>query len=157
MQWRNGVFSNENKKERPDGLSFWIIFYESYLRGELLDGEDGDLRPVDLFQNVEMGVVGDNVLGIGGDGAVDEFVVVDVLLDEAEVDVGLLKLGGVQPGYGFHHVVGYLLGRLRCEYFLVFNQYLGVDTQRYGTSEHTRPYLMVRAAGGQRLQEAVSV
>lgn len=50
----------KTKKERPDGLSFWIIYNKSYLRGKFLDGEDGDLRPVDLFQDVEVGVVGDD-------------------------------------------------------------------------------------------------
>ena len=51
-----------------------------YLRSELLDGENSDFRPVNILQDVEVGVVGDNVLGIGGDSAVDKLIVINILL-----------------------------------------------------------------------------
>ena len=67
------------------------------------------------------------------------------------MDIGLLKMGGMQPGDGFHHVVGNFLGGLRCKDFFVFNQYLCVDTKDYVATQHTRPYLVVWAVGRQCL------
>ena len=128
-----------------------------YLRSKLLYDQDGDLRPINLFEDIEMSVVGNNILGVGSNGAVDKFVVVDVLFYQAEMDIGLLKMGGVQSGNGFHHVVSYLLGGLRGKDFLVLNQNLGVDTKRNVTTQHAFPYLVVWAVGRQGLQEAIGV
>ena len=44
------------------------------LCGEFTYCKNTDLGPVYLFEDVEMGVVGDDVLGIGGDSAIDELV-----------------------------------------------------------------------------------
>jgi len=57
------------------------------LCGEFLDGEDGDLWPINLFEDVEVDVVGDDVLGIGGDSAIDELIVVDILLYQFEMEL----------------------------------------------------------------------
>ena len=46
-----------------------------------------DLGPVNLFEDVEVGVVGDDVLGIGGDSAIDELIVVDILLYQFEMEL----------------------------------------------------------------------
>lgn len=116
-----------------------------------------DLGPINLFEDVEVGVVGDDVLGIGGDSAIDELIVVDILLYQPEMDICLLKSRCVQPGYGLHHIVSYLLGGLLRKNFFVFNQYVGVDAKGDFATQHARPYLVVRTVGGQRLQEAVGV
>lgn len=99
------------------------------LCSKLLDGQYGDLRPVDLFEDIEMGIVGDDVFGIGSNGAIDKFVVVDILFYQAEMDIRLLELRRMQTGNGFHHVVGDFLGGLRGKDFLILNQNLGVDTK----------------------------
>lgn len=98
-----------------------------------------------------MTVVGDDVFCVGGNGTVDKLVVIDILLYQAKVDIGLLEMGGVQPGDGFHHVMGNLLGGLCCEDFFVLNQYLGVDTKSDVAAQHTRPYLVVWAVSRQCL------
>ena len=48
------------------------------MHGKLLDGNDREFRPVYLLEDVEVGVVGDDVLGIGGHGAVNKLIVVGV-------------------------------------------------------------------------------
>ena len=134
-----------------------IFRVQLQLCGEFTYCKNTDLGPINLFEDVEVGVVGDDVLGIGGDSAIDELIVVDVLFYQPEMDVGLLEMGSVQPSYGFHDVVSYLLGGLLRKDFFVFNQYIGVDAKGYVATQHARPYLVVRAVGGQRLQEAVGV
>lgn len=104
-----------------------------------------------------MTIVGDDVLGISGNCTVNKLVVVDILLYQAKMDVGLLEFRSMQAGDGFHDVVGNLLGGLLCKNLLVLNQYLGINTQSYFTEQHTCPYLVVRAVGWQSLQEAVGV
>ena len=68
-----------------------------------------------------------------------------------------LKLGGVQPCDSLYHVVGYLWGGLLGEDFLVLVQYVSVDAQGDATRQYLGPYLMIRTAGGQCLQQAVGV
>ena len=68
------------------------------LCGEFTYCKNTDLGPVYLFEDVEVGVVGDDVLGIGGDSAIDELIVVDILLYQPEMDICLLKFRCVQPG-----------------------------------------------------------
>ena len=76
-----------------------------------------------------MAVISNNVLGIGGNCAVDKLIVIHILLNQSKMDIGLLKLGRMEASDSFHHVVGNLLGSLRHKDFLVFNQYLGIDTK----------------------------
>ena len=104
-----------------------------------------------------MAVVSDDVLSIGGNGAVNKLIVIDILLYQAEMDIGLLKVGGMQTSDGFHHIMGNLLGGLCSKNFLILNQYLRIDTQGNITTQHTCPYLVVWAIGRQCLQKAVGV
>ena len=75
-----------------------------------------------------MRVVGNNILGIGGNGAVDKLIVVNILLNQTKMNIGLLKQRGMQPGDGFHYIVCYFFSSLFRKYFFVLNQYLSVDT-----------------------------
>ena len=98
-----------------------------YLRRKFLYGKYCHLWPVYLFEDFKMGVVGNNVFGIGGDSTVYKLVVVYILLDESEMNISLLKLCGMQSGDGFHDVVSNLFGGLLRKDFFVFNQYFGID------------------------------
>ena len=66
-----------------------------YLRCKLFDIQYQDFWPVYLFENVEMAIICDDVLGIGSYGAVNKLVVIDILLYQSEMDISLLELGGM--------------------------------------------------------------
>ena len=91
-----------------------------YLFGKILDGDHKDFRPINFFQDVEMGVVGDDVHCVGGNGTVDKLVVIKVLLDKAKMVIGILKQSGVEPGDGLDNIVSNLLCGLSGQYLLVF-------------------------------------
>lgn len=57
------------------------------MRGELTDCKNTDLGPINLFEDVEVDVVGDDVFGIGGDSAIDELIVVDILFYQFEMEL----------------------------------------------------------------------
>lgn len=121
------------------------------LRSKFFYCKDENFWPVYLFEDIEMAVVGDDILGIGGNGTVNKLVVVDILLNQTEMDIGFLEVGCVQPGNGLHHVVGNFLGSLLCKDFFVFNQYFSIDTKGDVATQHTRPYLVIWAVGRQCL------
>lgn len=134
-----------------------MLFVAIQLLGKFLDGYDHEFRPVNVLKDVEVGVVGDDVLGIGSHGTVHELVVVGIDLNQSEVDIDLLIDGGVEASDGLDHVVGYLAGGFPSEDFLVLIEYLGVHAQADAASEHLGPYLVIRTAAGQYLQQAVGV
>ena len=96
-----------------------MLFVAILLLGKFLDGYDREFRPVNVLKDVEVGVVGDDVLGIGSHGTVNKLVIVGIGLNQSEVDIGFLKLGGVEAGDGLDHVVSYLRGGLLGKDFLV--------------------------------------
>ena len=123
-----------------------LLFYRFV---KILEGYDCELRPINLLEDVEMGIVGDDVFGIGCHGTIHELIVVWVGFYQSEVDIDFLKLGGVQPSNGLYHVVGNLQGGLLGEYFLILVQYVGIDAQDDVTRQYLSPYLMIRTAAGQ--------
>ena len=134
-----------------------MLFVVIQLLGKFLDGYDREFRPVNVLKDVEVGVVGDDVLGIGSHGAVNKLVVVGIGLNQSEVDIDFLKLGSVEAGNRLDHVVSNLRGGLLSEDFLVLVEYVGVHAQADAASEHLGPYLVIRTAAGQSLQQAVGV
>lgn len=46
------------------------LFVAIQLLGEFLEGNDGELWPVDVLKDVEVRIVGDDLLGIGSNGTV---------------------------------------------------------------------------------------
>ena len=111
---------------------------------KLLDGNDCEFGPIYLFEDIEMGIVGDDVLGIGCHGTVHEFIVVGVGFYQSEVNIDFLKLGGVQSGNCFYNVVSNLRGGLLGEDFLVLVKYVGIDAQGNTARKYLSPYLMIR-------------
>ena len=112
-----------------------MLFGVIQLLGKFLDGNDREFRPVNVLKDVEVRVVGDDVLGIG--------------LNQSEVDIDFLKLGSVEAGNRLDHVVGNLRGGLLSEDFLVLVEYVGIHAQADAASQHLGPYLVVRTAAGQ--------
>ena len=106
----------------------------------------------------EVGVVADDVVGAGDDGAVHELVVVGVALDEAEVEVGveLAEVAAVDEQQ--HDVFGYG-GRAGDTFddFLIFAQNFVADAERVAFLDEGSPGGIVGAGGGQHLHRAVGV
>ena len=76
-----------------------------------------------MLEDVKVRVVGDDVLSISSHGTIHELVVVGVGINQPKVDIGFLKLCGVQPGYCLDYVVGNLWGGLLSEDFLILLTY----------------------------------
>ncbi len=49
--------------------------------------KDKDFRPIYFFEDVEMGVVGDDVLSIGCDSTLNKFVVVNIRFYKAKMEI----------------------------------------------------------------------
>ena len=50
------------------------------LRSKFFYCKDENFWPVYLFEDIEMAVVGNDVLGIGGNGTINKLVIIDILL-----------------------------------------------------------------------------
>ena len=98
------------------------------LRCKFHYGEYCDFGPLYLLKNIEMAVIGNNILSISGNCTIDKLIVIYILLYQAEMNVCFLRVSGMQSCDSFHYVTGYLPGGLLRKDFLILNQYLCVDT-----------------------------
>ena len=48
---------------------------------KLLDGDDRQLRPINLLEDIEMSIVGHNVFGIGCYSAINELIIISIGLN----------------------------------------------------------------------------
>ena len=111
-----------------------------------------------LLEAVEMAVLGHDVVGSGGDGAIDELVIVLVNVGEQmEAEVGLAVNGLGVAGNGFDHVVRHLGRGMHGEDFLILGQNLVADAQAITARQEVSPNLVVAAPGGQSLDEGIGV
>ena len=124
---------------------------------KLLDGDDVQLRPVNALEDVEMSVVGHDVFCIGSNGTINKLVIVGICLYQPEVVIDFQKLRGMKPCDGLNHVAGNLGIGLLADDFLVLTQNVGVHAQDDIPCKYLGPYLVIRTAAGQGLQQAVGI
>ena len=97
-----------------------------------------------LLELVEMAVLGDDVVGSGGDGAVNELVVIFInVRKQMEAEIRLAVNGLGVTGNGVDHVLRHLGRGMHGEDFLVFAQYLIADTQTILARQEVGPNLVV--------------
>ena len=106
---------------------------------------------------VEVSVVGHDVFRIGCYGTVNKLVVIRVSLYQPKVIIDFQKLRCVKPGNGLNHITCNFGIGFQTDDFLVFAQNVGVHTQDDVPSKYLSPYLVIGAATGQGLQQAIGV
>ena len=114
-------------------------------------------REVDVSQHIVMMVVGDNIVCIGLDGAVNELVVVWVCGDEVEVVMGCKKLGvGI-----LYNSFDNSLGKLRIEElpqdFVIFHENLVGYAKVILPRQNGCPHSTINAMMSNALYDAISV
>lgn len=90
-------------------------------------------------------------------GAINKLVVIGISLYQPEMVIGFHELRCVKSGYGLHHVTGNLGVGFLTDDFLVFAQNVSIYAQDDITGKYLSPYLVIRTATGQSLQQTVGV
>jgi len=99
-----------------------------------------------------MGIVGHNVFCISSHGTVHKLVVVNILRNEAKMDVDLLIISGVESSYRLNNIMSYFTCRLPCKNLFVLMKYFCVNAEANLAIKNICPYLMIRTFAGQGLQ-----
>lgn len=100
-----------------------------------------------LLESVEVTVLGDDIVGSGGDGAVNELIVVLVdVRKQMETEIRLAVNGLGVAGDGVDHVLCYHGRGMHGENFLIFAQYLVTDAQTILARQKVGPNLVVSAS-----------
>ena len=143
--------------ENLGGYFYEVSEVQLQLLGKLLDGDDFQFRPVNVFENVEVSVVGHDIFCIGCYGAINKLVVVGISLYQPEMVIDFHELRCVKSGNGLNHVAGNLGVGFLTDDFLVFAQDVSIYAQDDVPGKYLSPYLVIRTATGQSLQQAVGV
>lgn len=116
-----------------------------------------DFGEINLFEYIKMAVVRDNELGVGSNGTIYELIIIWVSCYQLKSEIGRDKQCIWIVCYHSKSSLCKLRTCKPLQLFCIFFKNLGCYTQRIAPVEQGIPQIVVSAATGNALQEAVGI
>ena len=125
------------------GIGLFLYLFYKFSNGYYID-----LWPRDVFQRIEMFVIGYNKLCIGSYRAINKLVIIHIGRQQLKMYVCILHYRCWQIGNSINYITGNICRTFLCQNLFVFLQNICINAQTNLPVQNMSPYLMIRTFGG---------